>query len=142
MNKDFETNFFETLVDLHKIDKSEIASLKTAIKRKNPNFVKDVTSRNFKGASDNNISQIAEAYAKSFSRELEKSNSGKFTFSKRLLQTDLKNTAARNGPDLNNRIKKPFVSVETPKPKLDTPVEPSVNKQSETKIKSNDEFEF
>lgn len=90
MMKNFESSFFESLVELSAISKADVTALKRAIKRQNPHFVDDVLARNFKGSSDNKHARLAERYAKSFARELSQSAAGKFTFSDRLLKTDLK----------------------------------------------------
>lgn len=90
MMKTFESSFFESLVELSAISKADVTALKRAIKRQNPHFVDDVLARNFKGSSDNKHARLAERYAKSFARELSQSDAGKFTFSDRLLKTDLK----------------------------------------------------
>lgn len=90
MMKTFESSFFESLVESSAISKADVTALKRAIKRQNPHFVDDVLARNFKGSSDNKHARLAERYAKSFARELSKSDAGKFTFSDRLLKTDLK----------------------------------------------------
>lgn len=154
MTENFETSFFNALVEDKAIAKDEVKKLKSAIKRQNPNFVDDVKSHNFKGHPEEELPKLAKQYAKSFARELTKSNRGQFAFSDRLLKTDLKPHV--EPPTLEKQIVK---EQHTPKqthqvPKTEKPELEPINPKpyaariprSEPRVapkpKRNDDFEF
>lgn len=110
--KNFESSFFESLVESSAISKADVTALKRAIKRQNPHFVDDVLARNFKGSNEDRHEALAKRYAKSFARELSQSNTGKFKFSDRLLKTDLKHNLVIE-PELTLSLQPQPVAVES-----------------------------
>lgn len=149
--KTFESSFFESLVESSAISKADVTTLKRAIKRKNPHFVDDVLARNFKGSSDNKHARLAERYAKSFARELSQSDAGKFTFSDRLLKTDLKHDLKDVTvlPVMEKQALRKPPNLESTAPKTDRPPLKPLNPKSVSapttpfrSKKQKDDFEF